>query len=134
MSSDVFPDKHLLMIAPRNLSKQFNINLTRLVVNVKLVERRFLDLFDSEPELLHVDFGYISSNEKGVVAGSVPDDIQDDLIGSFSKVVPYVATELVQSDDMGKLVAKLISYAIVYGRCQVFEEVANMKEPFNITK
>ncbi|GJX99557.1 hypothetical protein Tco_0356576 [Tanacetum coccineum] len=50
------------------------------------------------------------------------------------KVVPYVAMELVQSDDMGKLVAKLVSYAIFYERCHAFEEVANMKEPFDLTK
>ncbi|GKC38827.1 hypothetical protein Tco_1051211 [Tanacetum coccineum] len=50
------------------------------------------------------------------------------------KVVPDVATELVQSDDMGKLVAKLVSSAIFYGRRHAFEEVANMKEPFDITK
>ncbi|GJX39233.1 hypothetical protein Tco_0252536 [Tanacetum coccineum] len=51
-----------------------------------------------------------------------------------SKVVPYVAMELVQSDDMGKLVAKLVSFAIFFGRCQDFEEVARMKEPFDLTK
>nr|GEW86690.1 hypothetical protein [Tanacetum cinerariifolium] len=30
--------------------------------------------------------------------------------------------------------AKLVSSAIFYGRCHAFEEVANMKEPFDITK
>ncbi|GJR48844.1 hypothetical protein Tco_1316947 [Tanacetum coccineum] len=47
-----------------------------------------------------------------------------------SKVVPYVAMELVQSDDMGKLVAKIVSYAIFYERFHAFKEVSNMKEPF----
>ncbi|GKA46828.1 hypothetical protein Tco_0739711, partial [Tanacetum coccineum] len=51
-----------------------------------------------------------------------------------SKVVPYVAIELVPSDNMGKLVAKLVSSSIFYGRCQAFEEVANMKDPFDLTK
>ncbi|GJZ22738.1 hypothetical protein Tco_0559777 [Tanacetum coccineum] len=51
-----------------------------------------------------------------------------------SKVVPYVAIELVNSSDMGRLVAKLVSASILYGRCQAFEEVAKMKEPFDITK
>ncbi|GJW55354.1 hypothetical protein Tco_0099439 [Tanacetum coccineum] len=51
-----------------------------------------------------------------------------------SKVVPYVATDLVLSDDMGKLVAKLVSSTIIYRRFQAFEEVANMKDPFDITK
>nr|GEV17600.1 hypothetical protein [Tanacetum cinerariifolium] len=52
----------------------------------------------------------------------------------ISKVVPYVAIELVQSDNMGRFVAKLVSFAIFYERCHAFEEVANMKEPFDITK
>ncbi|GJY73941.1 hypothetical protein Tco_0478372 [Tanacetum coccineum] len=51
-----------------------------------------------------------------------------------SKVVPYMAMELVNSDDMGRLVAKFVSASILFGRCQVFEEVARMKEPFDITK
>ncbi|GKC35129.1 hypothetical protein Tco_1047513 [Tanacetum coccineum] len=50
------------------------------------------------------------------------------------KVVPYVATKLVQSDDMGKLVAKLVNASIFYERCHAFEEVAKMKEPFDIKK
>ncbi|GJR77350.1 hypothetical protein Tco_0089715 [Tanacetum coccineum] len=52
----------------------------------------------------------------------------------ISKVVSYVATELVQSDDMGKLVAKLINASIFYGRHHAFKEVAKMKEPFYISK
>ncbi|GJR99463.1 hypothetical protein Tco_0315972 [Tanacetum coccineum] len=52
----------------------------------------------------------------------------------ISKVVPYVATELVQSDDMGKFVAKLVNASIFYRRCHAFEEVAKIKEPFDITK
>ncbi|GKA38653.1 hypothetical protein Tco_0731204 [Tanacetum coccineum] len=51
-----------------------------------------------------------------------------------SKVVPYVAIELVNSDDMGRLVTKLVSASILYGRCQAFEEDAKMKEPFDIMK
>ncbi|GJW80780.1 hypothetical protein Tco_0144755 [Tanacetum coccineum] len=39
-----------------------------------------------------------------------------------------------ESDDMGKLVTKLVSSAIFFGRCHDFEEVANMKEPFDLTK
>nr|GEZ36443.1 hypothetical protein [Tanacetum cinerariifolium] len=50
-----------------------------------------------------------------------------------SKVVPYVAMKLVNSDDMGRLIARLVSASIFYGRCQIFEEVAKMKDPFDIT-
>ncbi|GKC00112.1 hypothetical protein Tco_0986248 [Tanacetum coccineum] len=51
-----------------------------------------------------------------------------------SKVVPYLAMELVHSDDMGSLVGKLVSSTIVYGRCRAFEQVAGMKEPFDLSK
>ncbi|GKB59946.1 hypothetical protein Tco_0916132, partial [Tanacetum coccineum] len=51
-----------------------------------------------------------------------------------SIVVPYVTMELVNSDDIGRLVAKLVSASILFGRCHAFEKVARMKEPFDITK
>ncbi|GKC32845.1 hypothetical protein Tco_1040139 [Tanacetum coccineum] len=50
------------------------------------------------------------------------------------KVVPYVAMELVKSDKMGKLVVKLVSSAIFFGRCLAFKEVVSMKEPFDLAK
>ncbi|GKB97542.1 hypothetical protein Tco_0983679 [Tanacetum coccineum] len=51
-----------------------------------------------------------------------------------SKVVPYAAIELVHSDDMGSLVGRLVSSAILYGRCRAYEQVADMKEPFDLSK
>ncbi|GJX22154.1 hypothetical protein Tco_0226599 [Tanacetum coccineum] len=35
---------------------------------------------------------------------------------------------------MGSLVGKLVSSAIVYGRCRAFEQVADIKEPFDLSK
>ncbi|GJY35865.1 hypothetical protein Tco_0421243 [Tanacetum coccineum] len=51
-----------------------------------------------------------------------------------SKVVPYAAMELVHSDELGRLVGKLVSSAITYGRCRAYEQVAAMKEPFDLSK
>nr|GEW56918.1 putative reverse transcriptase domain-containing protein [Tanacetum cinerariifolium] len=48
------------------------------------------------------------------------------------KMLPYVAMELVHSDEMAMLVGKLISSAIFYGRCVALEEFADMKEPFEL--
>ncbi|GJZ22459.1 hypothetical protein Tco_0559501 [Tanacetum coccineum] len=42
--------------------------------------------------------------------------------------------ELVHSNDMGSLVGMLVSSDIVYRRCRDFEQVANMKEPFGLSK
>nr|GEW92868.1 hypothetical protein [Tanacetum cinerariifolium] len=62
------------------------------------------------------------------------EELKQDRREVVSKVIPYAAMELVHSDDMGNLVGKLVSSAIVYGRCRVFELVAGMKEPFDLSK
>ncbi|GKD83151.1 hypothetical protein Tco_1349990 [Tanacetum coccineum] len=49
-----------------------------------------------------------------------------------SKVTSLVAEKA--SDDMGSLVGKLVSSAILYGRCRSYEQVADMKEPFDLSK
>nr|GEV24480.1 hypothetical protein [Tanacetum cinerariifolium] len=51
-----------------------------------------------------------------------------------SKVVPYIAMELVYSDKLGMLVGKIVSFVVLYGRCASFEEVVEMKKPFDLTK
>ncbi|GJY25166.1 hypothetical protein Tco_0399892 [Tanacetum coccineum] len=51
-----------------------------------------------------------------------------------SKVVPYAAMELVHGDEMGSLVGKLVSSAIVNGIYRAFEQVGDMKEPFNLSR
>ncbi|GKC86816.1 hypothetical protein Tco_1147465, partial [Tanacetum coccineum] len=50
-----------------------------------------------------------------------------------SKVVPYAAMKLVHIDDMGSLIGRLVSSAILYGRCRAYEQVADMKEPFDLS-
>ncbi|GJT66720.1 hypothetical protein Tco_1018200 [Tanacetum coccineum] len=51
-----------------------------------------------------------------------------------AKVVPYVATKLARSDKMGLLVAHLAKEALSHGRCLTPEEVAHLKEPFELEK
>ncbi|GJZ70692.1 hypothetical protein Tco_0634543 [Tanacetum coccineum] len=53
------------------------------------------------------------------------EELKQDRREVVSKVVPYAAMELVHSDDMGSLVGKLVSSAIVYGRCRAFEQASN---------
>ncbi|GKC79353.1 ribonuclease H-like domain-containing protein [Tanacetum coccineum] len=62
------------------------------------------------------------------------DDVKRDRMEVVSKVVPYAAMELVHSDDLGSLVGRLVSSAIFYGRCKALEQVAGMKEPFDLSK
>ncbi|GJZ64451.1 hypothetical protein Tco_0620872 [Tanacetum coccineum] len=51
-----------------------------------------------------------------------------------SKVIPYIATELVRSAKMGLLVARPVKAAVFHGRCIAFEEVAALNEPFILEK
>ncbi|GJW60333.1 hypothetical protein Tco_0109668 [Tanacetum coccineum] len=51
-----------------------------------------------------------------------------------SKVKPYAALDLVHSDALARLVGTLVSFAITYGHCRAYEQVAAMKEPFNLSK
>ncbi|GKA16352.1 hypothetical protein Tco_0696099 [Tanacetum coccineum] len=62
------------------------------------------------------------------------EELKQDRKEVVSMVVPYVTMELVHSDDMGSLVGKLVSSAIMYGRRRAFEQVADMKEPFYLSK
>ncbi|GJU61625.1 hypothetical protein Tco_1243460 [Tanacetum coccineum] len=51
-----------------------------------------------------------------------------------AKVVPHVAMELVYSDKMGLLVARLAKTDLFHGRCSALEEIAALKEPFELEK
>ncbi|GJX36104.1 hypothetical protein Tco_0247661 [Tanacetum coccineum] len=62
------------------------------------------------------------------------EELKHDRREVVSKVVPYAAIELVHSDDMGSLVGRLVSSDILYGRCRAYEQVADMKEPFDLSK
>ncbi|GJX19448.1 hypothetical protein Tco_0222125 [Tanacetum coccineum] len=62
------------------------------------------------------------------------DDVKHDRMEVVSKVVPYTALELIHSDKLGRLVGKLVSSAVLYERCVAFEQVADMEEPFDLSK
>nr|GEW16607.1 hypothetical protein [Tanacetum cinerariifolium] len=62
------------------------------------------------------------------------EELKQDRREVVSKVIPYAAIELVYSDDIGSLVGRLVSSAILYGRCRIYEQVFDMKEPFNLSK
>ncbi|GJR93615.1 hypothetical protein Tco_0265789 [Tanacetum coccineum] len=55
------------------------------------------------------------------------ENVKRDRAEVVSKVVPYVAIELVYSDELGRLDGKLASASVFYGRRAAFEEVAKIK-------
>ncbi|GJT89467.1 hypothetical protein Tco_1071184 [Tanacetum coccineum] len=62
------------------------------------------------------------------------EEVKHDRREVVSKVVPYACMELLHSDELGRLVGKLVSSAITFGRCRAYEQVARMKEPLDLSK
>ncbi|GJY21087.1 hypothetical protein Tco_0393653 [Tanacetum coccineum] len=50
------------------------------------------------------------------------------------EVIPDTSMKLIHSDGLDVLIVKLVRSSIIYGRCQTFEEVAAIKEPFVLEK
>nr|GEV73965.1 uncharacterized mitochondrial protein AtMg00810-like [Tanacetum cinerariifolium] len=61
------------------------------------------------------------------------EELKQDRRDVVSKVVPYAVIKLVHSNKLGRIVGKLVSFAITYGRCRAYEQVAAMKEPFDLS-
>nr|GEU55797.1 hypothetical protein [Tanacetum cinerariifolium] len=47
-----------------------------------------------------------------------------------SRVNGLYTMKLIYSDEIGVLIARLVKASIIYGRCSIFEEVAELKKPF----
>ncbi|GJU17757.1 hypothetical protein Tco_1145723 [Tanacetum coccineum] len=62
------------------------------------------------------------------------EELKQDRRDVVSKVISYAALELVHSNKLGRLVGTLVSSTITYGRCRAYEQVAAMKEPFDLSK
>nr|GEX59781.1 hypothetical protein [Tanacetum cinerariifolium] len=61
-------------------------------------------------------------------------EVKHDRREVVSKVAPYACMELFHSGKLDRLVGKLVSSAITFGRCRAYEQVARMKEPFDLSK
>nr|GEV43998.1 hypothetical protein [Tanacetum cinerariifolium] len=92
---------------------------------VKVLRQKIMSLLEAKKSKLEV------------IKTSLRQDIETvkcDRVEVVLKVVPYVAMNLVQSDEMGRLITKLVSSVVFYGRCATFKEVTDMKEPFDLAK
>ncbi|GKC87156.1 hypothetical protein Tco_1147805 [Tanacetum coccineum] len=67
----------------KNFSKEFHTNFKLLIIKLKLVRRRILDLGNSKLELLHVDLRNISTDKEYIVAWRKLENIQKNLICGF---------------------------------------------------
>nr|GEV40228.1 hypothetical protein [Tanacetum cinerariifolium] len=84
-----------------------------------------------------ITYGHCKAYEQEAVEGSLRKEVgelKQDRRDVVSKVIHYAAMELVHSDELGRLVGKLVSFAITYGHCKAYEQVAAIKDPFDLSK
>ncbi|GJS35758.1 hypothetical protein Tco_0534140 [Tanacetum coccineum] len=92
--------------------------------------------FDKNPAilLLREKMSLLAAEATEALLRQEIEEVKHDRREVVSKVVPYTCMELLHSDDMGRLVGKLVSSAITFGRCRAYEQVARMKEPLDLSK
>ncbi|GJR76239.1 hypothetical protein Tco_0088604 [Tanacetum coccineum] len=64
------------------------------------------------------------------MASTEVDSLRQDRGAVVSMVISDAAMMLIHSDEMGVLIDRLGKSSIIYGRCTVFKEVAELKKPF----
>nr|GEW81820.1 hypothetical protein [Tanacetum cinerariifolium] len=81
--------------------------------------------FDFEPKVASLE---AEKARLEAIKASIRQEVEDFIrYGAevVSKVVPYIAMEIVHNDELGTLVGKLVSSEVFYGRCASFEEAGN---------
>nr|GEZ69253.1 hypothetical protein [Tanacetum cinerariifolium] len=103
---------------------------------VALREKIFVLSIEVKKHKLNLDRMMLESQKWAVEVSfrKEVEELKQDRREVVSKVVPYVAMKLVYSDNMGSLVGRLVSSTILYGSCRAYEQVANIKKPFELSK
>ncbi|GJX88519.1 hypothetical protein Tco_0340533 [Tanacetum coccineum] len=115
-------------------AKEHKANLDRMMLESQKWAGYQFNLSSFESQVISLEADKARLEAVKVSLRKEVDDARQDRMEVVLKVVPYDAMELIHSDDLGSLVGKLVTSAIVYGRCKAFEQVAVMKEPFDLTK
>ncbi|GJU32877.1 hypothetical protein Tco_1176466 [Tanacetum coccineum] len=114
--------------------KEHKANLDRMMLEGQKWASYQASLSTLESQIVYLEAEKAQLEAVEVSLRKEVDDVKRDRMEVVLKVVPYAAMELIHSDDLGSLVGKLVSSAIFYGRCKAFEQVAGMKEPFDLSK
>ncbi|GJX39005.1 hypothetical protein Tco_0252308 [Tanacetum coccineum] len=114
--------------------KEHKLNLDRMMLESQKWAGYQQSLSSLEPKVTSLEAKKARLEVVEVSLRKEVEELKHDRREVVSKVVPYATMELVHSDEMSSLSGKLVSSAIVYGRCRAFEQVADMKEPFDLSK
>ncbi|GJV93249.1 hypothetical protein Tco_1541062 [Tanacetum coccineum] len=124
-------EKFSLLIAD---VKEHKGNLNRMMLESQKWVGYQVTLSTLESKVNSLEVGKARPEAVEVYLRREVEELNQDKRDVVSKVVPYAAIELVHSAELGRLVGTLVSSAITYGRCRAYEQVAAMKEPFNLSK
>ncbi|GJV13038.1 hypothetical protein Tco_1354579 [Tanacetum coccineum] len=86
--------------------------------------RSKIDTLQGHVDRLHNKYSRLVLKEKKWLLHEI-DGLRQDRVAVVSKVIPYVAMELVHSDKMGLLVARLVKTTMFHGRSTSFKEGFN---------
>ncbi|GJY85547.1 hypothetical protein Tco_0499573 [Tanacetum coccineum] len=119
------------------LEKKCNEALQDLDKNPLISDMRFeIEALQSHVNGLHNEYNRLVLEEKKWVnyEQTLSTLYARDRASIAIKVVPDAAMKLIQIDEMGIHVVKLVKASMFNGRRATFEEVANLKEPFILEK
>ncbi|GJX28978.1 hypothetical protein Tco_0237057 [Tanacetum coccineum] len=105
--------------------KEHKLNLDRMMLESQKWAGYQQSLSTLESKITSLEAEKARLEDVKVSLRKAVEELKQDSREVVSKVVPYAALELVHSDDMGSL---------VYGRCRAYEQVVDMKEPFDLSK
>ncbi|GKD32121.1 hypothetical protein Tco_1242899 [Tanacetum coccineum] len=114
--------------------KEHNANLERMLLEIQKWVGYQVSLSTLESKVASLEAEKVKLEAIEASLRQELENVKRDRAEVISKVVPYVATELIHKDELGRLVGKLASASVYYGRCVALKEVAKMKKPFNLSK
>nr|GEV35729.1 hypothetical protein [Tanacetum cinerariifolium] len=114
--------------------KKHKVSLNRIMMKSRKWAGYHQSLLTLESKVTPLEAKKVSLKDIEVSLRKEVEEVKQDMRDVVSKFIPYGAIELVHSDDMGSLIDRLVSSLILYERCRVYEQVADMKDPFDLSK
>ncbi|GJY08325.1 hypothetical protein Tco_0375379 [Tanacetum coccineum] len=114
--------------------KEHKLNLDRMMLESQKLVGYQQSLLTLESKVASLEAEKARLEAVKVYLYKEVEELKQDRREVVSKVVLYAVMELVHNDDMGILVGRLVSSAILYRRCRAYEQVADMKVPFDLSK
>nr|GEY36867.1 hypothetical protein [Tanacetum cinerariifolium] len=115
-------------------AKEHKGNLDRLMLKSQKWLGYQVSLLDLESKVASLEAKKANLEATKALLHQEIEEVKHDRREVVSKVLPYACMELLHSDELGRLVGKLVSSAITFDRNRAYDQFARMKEPFDLSK